>query len=152
LKLGGKVPPDSAARLSAQRSTSVKNRLDRVNELLKRELSDLVRREITFKAKLVTIQQVDVTPDLKHAHVFVGVIGTQEEQKHALNELHDHRQRLQNELSKRVVIKWTPQLHFKLDTAGERGDRILNILDQLGLPQPPTPEHADDDEAPNHDR
>ena len=130
----------------------MKNRLDRVNELIKRELSDLVRREITFKAKLVTIQEVDVTPDLKHAHVFVGVIGTPEEQKHALNELHEHRNRLQSEVSKRVVIKWTPQLHFKLDTTGERGDRILNILDQLGLPEPPTPEHAEDDEAPNHDR
>jgi ribosome-binding factor A len=118
------------------------NRLDRVNELIKRELSDLVRREITFTAKLVTIQQVDVTPDLKHAHVYVGVIGTGEEQKQALAALHDQRQRLQNELSKRVVIKWTPQLHFKLDAAGERGDRILQILDELGLPkEKPEEEH-----------
>jgi ribosome-binding factor A len=112
----------------------VKNRLDRVNELIKRELSDLVRREHTFTAKLVTIQQVDITADLKHAHVFVGVIGTFDEQKQALAELHDNRQRLQNEISKRVVLKWTPQLHFKLDTTGERGDRILQILDELGLP------------------
>ena len=131
----------SAAPLSAQRSTSVKNRLDRVNELIKRELSDLIRREISFNAKLVTIQQVDITPDLKHAHVYVGVIGTPDEQKEALNELHENRQRLQNEVSKRVVIKYTPQLHFKLDTSGERGDRILQILDELGLPK----EQAQDD-------
>ena len=113
----------------------MKNRLDRVNELIKRELSDLIRREISFSAKLVTIQQVDITPDLKHAHVYVGVIGTPDEQKEALNELHENRQRLQNEVSKRVVIKYTPQLHFKLDTSGERGDRILQILDELGLPK-----------------
>jgi ribosome-binding factor A len=117
----------------------VKNRLDRVNELIKRELSDLVRRELTFTAKLVTIQAVDMTPDLKHAHVYVGVIGNFDEQKQALAELHDNRQRLQNEISKRVVLKWTPQLHFKLDTSGERGDRILQILEQLGLP-PEAPE------------
>ncbi len=117
----------------------MKNRLDRVNELIKRELSDLVRRELTFTAKLVTIQQVDITADLKHAHVYVGVIGTFDEQKQALAELHDKRQRLQTEISKRVVLKWTPQLHFKLDSAGERGDRILQILDDLGLPpEPPT--------------
>jgi ribosome-binding factor A len=124
----------------------VKNRLDRVNELIKRELSDLVRREITFTAKLVTIQQVDITPDLKHAHVYVGVIGTEEEQKQALSALHDHRQRLQNEVSKRVVLKWTPQLHFKLDNTGERGDRVLKILDELGLPPEPKkdPEEIDD--------
>jgi ribosome-binding factor A len=123
----------------------VKNRLDRVNELLKRELSDLVRRELSFTAKLVTIQQVDITPDLKHAHVYVGVIGNFDEQKQALAELHDNRQRLQNEISKRVVLKWTPQLHFKLDTTGERGDRILQILDELGLPpETPAAEGSDD--------
>lgn len=121
----------------------MKNRLDRVNELIKRELSDLVRREITFTAKLVTIQQVDVTPDLKHAHVYVGVIGNEEEQKQAMSALHDQRLRLQSEVSKRVVIKFTPQLHFKLDTAGERGDRVLNILDELNLPKM-TPEEEEE--------
>lgn len=118
----------------------MKNRLDRVNELIKRELSELVRREIRFTAKLVTIQQVDITADLKHAHVYVGVIGTLDEQKQALAALHDARNRLQNEISKRVVLKWTPQLHFKLDSAGERGDRILQILDELKLPEPPSSE------------
>jgi ribosome-binding factor A len=127
----------------------VKNRLDRVNELIKRELSDLVRRELTFTAKLVTIQAVDMTADLKHAHVYVGVIGNFDEQKQALAELHDNRQRLQNEISKRVVLKWTPQLHFKLDTSGERGDRILQILEQLGLP----PESGDGESSgESHDK
>jgi ribosome-binding factor A len=115
----------------------VKNRLDRVNELIKRELSELIRREITFTAKLVTIQEVDVTPDLRHAHVYIGVIGTEEEQREALAKLHDHRLRLQKEASKRVVMKFTPQLHFKLDTTGERGDRILHLLDQLDVPAEP---------------
>ncbi len=113
----------------------MKNRLDRVNELIKRELSELVRREITFTAKLVTVQEVDITPDLKHAHVYIGVLGTLDEKKQALAALHDHRQRFQKELAKRVVIKWTPQLHFALDTAGERGDRVLNLLDQLDIPK-----------------
>lgn len=122
----------------------MKNRLERVNELIKRELSDLVRREITFTAKLVTIQQVDITPDLKHAHVYVGVIGNEQEQKQALAALHDQRQRLQNEVSKRVVLKFTPQLHFKLDSSGERGDRILQILDQLNLPPEPKKEDEHD--------
>lgn len=116
----------------------MKNRLDRVNELIKRELSELVRREITFAAKLVTVQEVDITPDLKHAHVYIGVLGTLDEKKQALAALHDHRQRFQKELAKRVVIKWTPQLHFALDTAGERGDRVLNLLDQLDIPKEAT--------------
>ncbi len=115
----------------------MKNRLDRVNELLKRELANLIVRELTFDAKLVTIQQVDVTPDLKHAHVFVSVIGTFEQQKSAMAQLHDHRKRWQGELSKTVILKNTPRLHFKLDLAAARGDRVLNVLDQLGYSEQP---------------
>ena len=53
----------------------MKHRLLRVNELLKRELSSLIAREITFENALVTINQVDVTSDLKSAHVYVSILG-----------------------------------------------------------------------------
>ncbi|HEV7869067.1 MAG TPA: 30S ribosome-binding factor RbfA [Chthoniobacteraceae bacterium] len=130
----------------------MKYRLARVNEVLKRELGDLVRREITFPAQLVTIQQVDVTPDLKHAHVFVSIIGPQADQHASMAKLHDARIQLQNELSKRVVLKFTPQLHFKLDQAAERGDRILNILSDLEIPEEADPEGAEPDDTAPHDR
>jgi ribosome-binding factor A len=113
----------------------MKHRLERVNEVLKRELGDLIQREFTFAAKLVTVQHVDITPDLKHAHIFVGVIGTPEERRAAMSQLHDQRVRLQHDLSKRVVLKYTPQLHFKLDEAVERGTRVLGILDELEIPE-----------------
>ena len=115
----------------------MKNRLDRVNEVLKRELSALLPREITFQAKVVTVQEVDVTSDLKNAHVYIGVMGTPEEQHAAMGQIHGARQRLQHELSRRVILKFTPHLHFKLDGTGERGDRILQILDDLHLPPEP---------------
>jgi ribosome-binding factor A len=112
----------------------MKHRLERVNELIKRELGELLVRQCRFTAQLVTIQQVDVTPDLKHAHVFVSVIGNVEDQKQALATLHGARSDLQRALSKRVVLKFTPHLHFKLDIAAERGDRVLHILEELHLP------------------
>ena len=123
----------------------MKHRLARVNEVIKRELSDLVLRELTFTAKLVTIQQVDVTPDLKQAHVYIGVIGSEEQRRAAMAQLHDKRRSLQQEMSKRVVLKYTPQLHFALDSAVERGDRILNILEDLHLPKqaPVDPDEMD---------
>jgi ribosome-binding factor A len=121
----------------------MQNRLDRVNEIMRRELGDLVRREMVFDAQLVTIQQVDITPDLKQAHIFVSVIGTEEQQRAAMAGLHAKRKRLQSELSKRVVIKYTPQLHFKLDTASERGDRVLQLLAELGSPLPEVPGDSD---------
>ena len=127
----------------------MKNRLDRVNESIKRELGVLVSREFTFQAKLVTVKEVDITPDLKSAHVYVGVLGTPEERRAAMAQLHEARPRLQHELSRRIVLKFTPQLHFKLDETGERGDRILQIIEDLHLPPeqpapstPPAEDHA----------
>ncbi len=115
----------------------MKNRIDRVNELIKRELSDLVLKEFTFDAKLVTIQEVDVTPDLKQAHAFVGVIGTDAEAHKAVRQLNAEARRLQSEIGKRVTMKFTPNIHFKLDTAGPRGDRVMQILDELGMADAP---------------
>ena len=122
----------------------MKNRLDRVNELIKRELDTLIRKEVQMPSKLVTVKEVDISPDLKHAKVWMGMIGTQEEQFASMAKLHAARKELQSALSRRVVLKFTPQLHFKLDETGERGDRILNILNELNLPPEPKPESDED--------
>ena len=112
----------------------MKHRLERVNELIRRELGDLLTREVTFEAALVTVQQVDITPDLKHAHVFISVIGNEVQMKAAMAKLHDNRANLQRLLSKRVVLKYTPHLHFKLDDTIERGTRVINILSEIEIP------------------
>ena len=114
----------------------MKNRLDRVNELIKRELSELITRTVEgMPAKLVTVREVDISPDLKHAAVWMGIIGSEKEQHASMAVLHAKRKSLQSELSRRVVLKYTPQLHFKLDEAAVRGDRILNILSELHIPE-----------------
>ena len=102
---------------------------------MKRELGDLIGRELTF-AQLVTVQDVDITPDLKHAHVFVSVLGGDETAANAvLAQLHEHRKDLQYKLSRRVILKFTPHLHFKLDVAQERGSRVIDILSNLDIPE-----------------
>src|SRR4030095_3909880 len=60
--------------------STVKNRLDRVNELIKRELDGLIRKEVQMAAKLVTVKEVDIAPDLKHAKVWMGTSGKTEGQ------------------------------------------------------------------------
>ncbi|MES2571859.1 MAG: 30S ribosome-binding factor RbfA, partial [Verrucomicrobiota bacterium] len=106
----------------------MKHRLERVNELIRRELGEIVTRDIRFISKLVTIQQVDITPDLRHAHIYVSFIGTEEDQHTDMATLHAKRSSLQQSLSKRVVLKFTPHLHFKIDDTMERGTRVLNIM------------------------
>jgi ribosome-binding factor A len=113
----------------------MKHRLERVNELIRRELGDLITREFRFEGQLVTVQQVDVTPDLKHAHIYVSVIGADADRHKAMASLHDSRVTLQRDLAKRVILKYTPQLHFKLDDAIVRGTRVLSIIDELEHPK-----------------
>jgi len=110
----------------------MKHRQLRVNELLKRELSIIVTREITFENALVTINQVSVTPDLKNAHVYVSVLGTGG--RDVIARLEEHRVALQAHLAKNVVLKYTPHLIFHLDDSIERGARVIEILQKIETP------------------
>lgn len=123
----------------------MKYRLKRVNELIKRELSEIIGRELTFQAALVTVQEVDTTPDLRNAHVYVSVIGAKGDQKAAIDALDAHRSELQRLMAKRVILKYTPHLHFRLDSSVERGVRVVEILEQIGeLPPEDELPEADD--------
>jgi ribosome-binding factor A len=114
----------------------MKHRLERVNEVIKRELSEIIAREINFTAQtLVTIHGVEISPDLRQCQVFVSVIGKAEHKNRVLSELADHRVALQREMAKRVVLKYTPHLHFKIDDSIERGSRVLEIMQDLDIPR-----------------
>lgn len=108
----------------------MKHRLLRVNELLKRELSTIIRREIAFEGALVTVNHVDATPDLKSAHVYVGVLGTDAHDA-VITKLEENRVLLQTQLSRHVVLKYTPHLIFHLDRSIERGSRVIQILQEI---------------------
>jgi len=112
----------------------MKHRLLRVNELLKRELSALITRDMDFEPALVTVSSVDVTPDLKNAHVFVSVLGAKSKYD-VLDKLEAHRVILQADMAKSVVLKYTPHLVFHLDDSIERGTRIIKILQELEPPE-----------------
>jgi ribosome-binding factor A len=109
----------------------MKHRLLRVNEVVKRELSAMIAREINFQGALVSINAVDVSPDLKNAHVFVSTLGA-DNLAAVIDKLEAHRPALQAELSRHVVLKYTPHLIFHLDESIKRGARVLEILDDLG--------------------
>lgn len=120
----------------------MKHRLARVCEVLKRDLGVIILRELTFTSPIVTISSVDITPDLKQAHIYISALGTANQKRNALTVLTNNRSLLQSELAKRVVLKHTPHLHFHIDESLERGIRVLGILDELGL-EAPMPEKKD---------
>ncbi|MDQ6625270.1 MAG: 30S ribosome-binding factor RbfA [Verrucomicrobiota bacterium] len=121
-----------------------KHRLLRVNELVRRQLSMIITRDMHFEDVLVTVNQVDVTPDLKNAHVFVSVLGKGSAQG-VIAQLEANRVVLQQEMAKDVVLKYTPHLTFHLDDSIERGDRVFKILREIE-PALDTEEHDEDAE------
>ena len=108
----------------------MKHRLLRVNELVKRELSTIITRDMKFENALVTVNDVDVTPDLKSAHVFVSVLGKGSATA-VIAQLDANRAILQAEMSKHVILKYTPHLVFHLDESIERGARVFQILQEI---------------------
>ena len=85
---------------------------------------------------LVTVNQVDVTPDLKNAHVYISVLGSKGRGE-VLPKLEANRAALQADLARHVVLKYTPHLVFHLDDSIERGSRVLEILQEIE-PSPAT--------------
>ena len=114
-------------------------RHQRVRELLKREIGQIIRREIqTDDAGLNTVNDVGLAGDLQSATVFVGIVGTNEQQRKGLDILKKDRLRIQGLLGRAVVLKYTPRLRFVRDDSVERGNRVLQILEELERTLPPT--------------
>lgn len=117
-------------------------RIQRVNELLKREISSVLQRDFEFDGSLVTVNSVEVAQDLKDARVFVGVLGGHEEG--VIRRLNDQRGFIQGRVMKRVVLKNTPVLRFLADDSVERGVGIVNLLDEVAeLPTAPPEEEEE---------
>lgn len=117
-------------------------RLDRVNELLRREISAVIQRDFEWNGALVTISAVDVTQDLKEAKVFVSILGGSS--PGILDQLQRKRGFIQSKVSKRVVLRNTPVLSFRLDASASRGVDVVNLLDEVA--ELPTAPPADEDE------
>lgn len=111
-------------------------RTDRINELIRQEISDLLRRQVKDPrvTGLITVTEVETVPDLRHAKVFVSVMGTEEEKSAALAGLTAAAGFLRHELVGRLSLRRVPDLTFVRDDSIERGARLLQIMHDLEHP------------------
>ncbi len=130
-------------------------RKQRLQESLRTELSDVIRREMRdprFRNGLLSITEVEVTQDLKHATVYVSVLGDAEAQQEELKALRGASYVLREELKRRRVFINVPDLSFKYDDAIERGNQMFELLQRVkqedeARPKPPE-ETGDAEDAP----
>ena len=121
-------------------------RLQRVRELLKRAIGEAIRQELPVnEAGVITVNDVDVTGDLKTAAVFISILGSADQQKRGLALLNQHRPRIQDLMARAVVLKYTPKLRFIMDDSVVRGNRVMQILDELNKQEE---KHADKTDKP----
>ncbi|HBC86317.1 MAG TPA: 30S ribosome-binding factor RbfA [Lentisphaeria bacterium] len=109
-------------------------RLDRINELLKREIADMMERlDFQLENCLVTVSQVEASPDLRHAKVYISILGKKQESMKGkiLHFLSRNKHHLQTKIAKDIVLKNTPVLEFIVDERIEEGDRVLQIISDL---------------------
>ena len=110
-------------------------RPQRVADLIQRELSDLIRREVRDpRVGMVTLTSVDVSPDLSHAKVFFTLL-----QKERIDAAAQALQRasgfLRSQLAHRMKMYTTPELRFVYDESVERGDRLSQLIDSVVPPK-----------------
>ena len=107
-------------------------RTHRVDELLREEISRIVREDVSDpRVGFATITDVETTPDLRHARVWVSVIGQPAERTTTIAALARAMPFVRRELGRTLRIKRIPDLHVELDDTAERGTRVLQLLDEL---------------------
>lgn len=106
--------------------------MERVRELLKRELGEIIRRQIPIeKGGVICVNDVGLAGDLQSAKVFVSIVGNAEQRKIGADLLEQNTGIIQTLLGQAVILRYTPHLKFVIDDSIERGDRVLQILDEL---------------------
>jgi len=111
----------------------VAHRLERLNSLIRHELSDLLLREVKDPrlSVMISITQVDIAADLKYAKVFVSALGGEDEKDKVLKSLDSASGFMRGELSRNLRLRYTPELDFQWDNSIEHGAHILELLDQV---------------------
>jgi ribosome-binding factor A len=105
------------------------HRQEKLGELIAAELSDLLRTRVKDpRVGFASITHVEVSGDLRHAKVFVSVMGSPEEREATMQGLKNATGFLRHELATRIVLRYMPEIAFKLDKSIEEGSRILELI------------------------
>jgi ribosome-binding factor A len=108
-------------------------RTERLNHLLRQEITDLLQREAKDPrlSVMVSVTRVSVSADMHFAKVFVSVLGTEEEKKGLLAGLHAASGFLRRELASRLSLRYTPDLSFAYDDTMEQAGKVIQLIDQV---------------------
>ena len=119
-------------------------RIERLNSLIRRDLSDRIRNEVRDPRVAVEMRvtRVDTSADVQHAKVHVSVYGTLREKEDAIAGLEDASGFIRRQLRGRLETRNVPLLRFVLDDTLDEGNEMLRLLDSLSDQIPPETDAA----------
>jgi ribosome-binding factor A len=120
-------------------------RVVRVNELVKREISHVLHTRHRAESVHVSILAVDVSPNLRKARVFYATHGDADKRLQAERFFARHHESIRREMGKAVTLKYLPHLEFVYDKGADYSERLNELLDDLGLEGEALPEDFDPD-------
>lgn len=109
-------------------------RLERVRKAILCELADLIRTEVKdprLDHQVISVTDVEITSDLRHAKVFISILADEDERNELMTILLESAGKLRKGLGQRVRLRYTPELHLKLDESLERGTRVHLLIEQI---------------------
>jgi len=108
------------------------HRSEKVEQFIKEELSEILRREVNDpRIGFVSVTDVELSVDLRHARVFVSVLGDKDAKTATMAGLESAMGYIRRELGQRLQMRYTPDITFKLDESIERGSRIMKLLGEV---------------------
>ena len=115
------------------------HRIERVNSLIRQELSELLQRQVKDPrlGEFIAVTEVATSADLKHAKVFVSQYGNKVDRKKVISGLVSASGFFRSELSKSLKMRYVPELHFQWDDSIEHGDKISQLIDQVSHEEEP---------------
>ncbi len=122
-------------------------RTERVEALAKEVLGEAVGELKDPRVGFVTVTSVKISPDLRHAKVYVSVFGADEERSSSVEAIQHAAPYLRSVLGREVRLKFLPQLEIVEDTTAAYGERIEYLLREAGVSKPPEGERLEDQEG-----
>lgn len=123
-------------------------RTDRLNSLLKEVISEVIKRDVRnpHVTELVTVTRVQISKDLRHAKVFISVIGSEQDKIETIDALNSAAGFIAVNSSQKVVMRYFPELKFKLDDSVDKHMRIEELLDKISQERGSRQHPVEDDE------
>lgn len=109
------------------------DRIARISEEVRREISSIIQNDLKDPRlpQMISVTSVNVTKDLRHAKVFISVLGNEEQKKNALSALKSAAGFIRREVGSRMEIRYTPEMHFELDDSIEHGAYMSQLLNKI---------------------